>query len=68
MKQLIRLFMWGYQQHFARALFHLAEDVFKKLGVSLMPDVLLVGVAQARCQRTSRLRGAGRRQVGVVAL
>jgi hypothetical protein len=44
MKQLIRLFMWGYQQHFARALFHLAEDVFKELGVSLKPDVLLVGV------------------------
>lgn len=44
MKQLIHLFMWGYQQHFANTLRHLAEDVFKELGVSLKPDVLLVGV------------------------
>lgn len=40
----IRLFMWGYQPHFASALRHLAADVFKELGVSLKPDVLLVGV------------------------
>ncbi len=44
MKRAIRLFMWGYQQHFASALFHLAEGVFKELGVSMKPDVLLVGV------------------------
>ena len=44
MKQLIHLFMWGYQQHFANTLSHLAEDVLKELGVSLKPDVLLVGV------------------------
>jgi hypothetical protein len=44
MKKLIRLFMWSYQPHFASALRHLAEDVFKELGVSLKPDVLLVGV------------------------
>ena len=44
MKQLIHLFMWGYQQHFANTLCHLADDVFKELGVSLKPDVLLVGV------------------------
>jgi hypothetical protein len=40
----IHLFMWGYQPHFASKLRHLAEDVFKELGVSLKPDVLLVGV------------------------
>ena len=44
MKQLIHLFMWGYQPHFASTLRHLAEDVFKELGISLKPDVLLVGV------------------------
>jgi hypothetical protein len=44
MKQLIHLFMWGYQPHFASKVRHLAEDVFKALGVSLKPDVLLVGV------------------------
>jgi hypothetical protein len=44
MKQLIHLFMWGYQQHFASTLRHHAEDVFRELGVSLKPDVLLVGV------------------------
>lgn len=44
MKQTIRLFMWGYQPHFAIRLRSLAEDVFNELGVSLKPDVLLVGV------------------------
>lgn len=44
MKHLIRLFMWGYQPHFASTLRHLAENVFKELGVALKPDVLLVGV------------------------
>lgn len=44
MKHLIRLFMWGYQPHFASALHTRAEQVFEELGVALKPDVLLVGV------------------------
>ncbi len=44
MKQTIRLFMWGYQPHFAITLRSLAEGVFNELGVSLKPDVLVVGV------------------------
>lgn len=44
MKHTIRLFMWGYQPHFAITLRRLAENVLKELGVSLKPDVLLVGV------------------------
>lgn len=44
MKQTIRLFMWGYQPHFAITLRSLAEGIFNELGVSLKPDVLLVGV------------------------
>jgi hypothetical protein len=44
MKGTIRLFMWGYQEHFAWNLSRLAEQVFEELGVALKPDVLLVGV------------------------
>jgi hypothetical protein len=44
MKRVIRLFMWGYQPHFASALSIRAEQVFEELGFALKPDVLLVGV------------------------
>jgi hypothetical protein len=44
MKRLIRLFMWGYQPHFASALRRRAEQVFEELGVAIKPDVLLVGI------------------------
>jgi hypothetical protein len=44
MKKLIRLFMWGYQPHFAHSVSYLAEQVFTELGVTLRPDVLLVGI------------------------
>jgi hypothetical protein len=36
--------MWGYQQHFAHSLESLAQKVFAELGISLQPDVLLVGL------------------------
>jgi hypothetical protein len=44
MKREIRLFMWGYQPHFAGALLVRSEQVFEELGVAIKPDVLLVGV------------------------
>src|SRR5579875_3842698 len=47
MRKLIRLFMWGYQQHFAYSVASLAEDVFNELGIALKPDVLLVGILKA---------------------
>lgn len=43
-RQLIRLFMWGYQPHFRVMLKTRAEDIFKKLGVDVEPKVLLVGM------------------------
>jgi hypothetical protein len=36
--------MWGYQQHFAHSIEHLAEKVFAELGIYLEPNVLLVGI------------------------
>ena len=36
--------MWGYQEHFAWSVAYLGEKVFAELGVSLKPDVILVGV------------------------
>lgn len=44
MKKLIKLFMWGYQQHFAHSLGYQAKKVFAELGIDLEPDVLLVGL------------------------
>ncbi len=44
MRKLIKLFMWGYQQHFAHSLKYQAEKVFAELGIDLEPDVLLVGI------------------------
>jgi hypothetical protein len=44
MKRIIRLYMWGYQEHFAWKFANLSEKVFGELGVSLKPDVLLVGI------------------------
>jgi hypothetical protein len=43
-KKLIKLFMWGYQPHFAHSLGRQAEKVFAELGIDLGPDVLLVGL------------------------
>jgi hypothetical protein len=44
MRKLIRLFMWGYQQHFAYSVARLAEEVFSELGIALKPEVLLIGI------------------------
>jgi hypothetical protein len=44
MRRHIQLFMWGYQQHFAWNVAYLAEKVFGELGITLKPDVLLVGI------------------------
>jgi hypothetical protein len=44
MKRSIKLFMWGYQEHFARSLSRRGEQVFEELGIQLKPDVMLVGI------------------------
>jgi hypothetical protein len=44
MRKLIKLFMWGYQQHFAHSLESQAKKVFAELGINLEPDVLLIGI------------------------
>jgi hypothetical protein len=43
-KKAIKLFMWGYQPHFAHSLGYQAKMVFAELGIDLEPDVLLVGL------------------------
>jgi hypothetical protein len=47
MKKTIRLYMWGYQEHFAWSVAYLAEKVFAELGVSLKPDILIVGILRS---------------------
>jgi hypothetical protein len=43
-KKLIKLFMWGYQTHFAHSLEYQAKKVFAEMGIDLEPDVVLVGL------------------------
>lgn len=55
MKREIKLFMWGYQEHFAWNLSRLSEQVFKELGLDLKPDVLLVGVLKIGVEERHRV-------------
>jgi len=42
-RQVINLFMWGYQPHFRIRIESTAKDIFKLIGVDVEPKVLLVG-------------------------
>lgn len=43
-RQTIKLFMWGYQEHFRRTLEYLSRKVLTALSANTMAEVLLVGV------------------------
>jgi Apea-like HEPN len=40
----IRLFMWGYQEHYTKSIEYLAENVLSNIGAAPDAEVLLVGV------------------------
>jgi len=42
-RQVINLFMWGYQPHFRISLELKAKEIFKLIGIDVEPKVLLVG-------------------------
>lgn len=45
--RLIRLFMWGYQEHLCLSVRLFAKSVLEKLGEAIDPEVFLVGVRRA---------------------
>lgn len=44
-RKTIRLFMWGYQEHLRLSLRRMALSLFERIGASVQPEILLVGVA-----------------------
>jgi len=51
--QKISLFMWGYQSHFRFNLELLSEKVFETLGISIKPQVILVGIRHPDSQKSN---------------